>query len=82
MSTLTTHYSLIKPAVNSATDQDLWGGYLNDDMDSIDSLLWTAANWVKRDVTTTGSGLKVDRPLPMEVAATFGPLRPTPAHPN
>lgn len=39
MPTTTTNYDLLKPLVNSATDQDLWGGYLNDDMDDIDTLL-------------------------------------------
>lgn len=37
MSTLTPNYSLIKPGVNDPTDQDLWGGYLNDDLDIIDA---------------------------------------------
>lgn len=44
MSTTTTNYALIKPGVNDPTDQDLWGGYLNDDLDSIDSLMLTATN--------------------------------------
>lgn len=39
MPTQTANYDLEKPLVNNATDQDLWGGYLNDDMDSIDTLL-------------------------------------------
>lgn len=39
MSTTTTNYSLIKPAVNDPTDQDLWGGYLNTDLDTIDSTM-------------------------------------------
>lgn len=39
MPTTTSNYSLLKPLVASATDQDLWGGYLNDDMDDIDALL-------------------------------------------
>lgn len=37
MSTSTTNFGWIKPAVNSATDQDLWGTELNTDLDSIDS---------------------------------------------
>lgn len=37
--TNTTNYSLAKPLVNNAVDQDLWGGELNGDLDSIDSLL-------------------------------------------
>lgn len=39
MPTQTTNYSLDKPLVNSAVDQDLWGGQLNTDLDSIDTLL-------------------------------------------
>lgn len=39
MPTSTTNYSLQKPLVNNATDQDLWGSYLNDDMDDIDTLI-------------------------------------------
>ena len=39
MSTITTYYNLIKPGVNDPTDQDLWGGYLNDDLDIIDQTL-------------------------------------------
>jgi len=37
MATTTTNLSLIKPAVNSAVDEDLWGGQLNDNMDTLDS---------------------------------------------
>lgn len=39
MPTLTTNYSLKKPLVNNATDADLWGGFLNDNMDDIDEEL-------------------------------------------
>lgn len=39
MPTSTTNYSLQKPLVNDPTDEDLWGGYINDDMDDIDTLL-------------------------------------------
>lgn len=39
MSTTTTNFSLIKPGINDPTDQDLWGGYLNGDLDSIDNIL-------------------------------------------
>lgn len=39
MPTFTTNYNLAKPLVNDATDQDLWGGELNDDMDIIDSTM-------------------------------------------
>lgn len=39
MSSLTTNLSLIKPGVADPTDEDLWGGYLNDDLDIIDAAL-------------------------------------------
>lgn len=39
MPTFTTNYNLALPLVNNATDQDLWGGYLNTDLSSIDTLL-------------------------------------------
>lgn len=42
MPTTTTNLSLSKPLVNNATDQDLWGGYLNTDLDTLDS---EAATW-------------------------------------
>lgn len=42
MSTNTTNFSLIKPAVNDPTDQDLWGGYLNTNFDTIDAQLLLA----------------------------------------
>lgn len=37
MATTTTNLGLSKPAVNSATDEDLWGGQLNTNMDTLDS---------------------------------------------
>ena len=37
----TTNYSFNKPLVNNATDADLWGGYLNANWDSTDSILNT-----------------------------------------
>lgn len=39
MPTQTTNYGLFKPLVNDATDEDLWGGYLNDNMDTLDSVI-------------------------------------------
>ena len=44
MPNLTTNYSFYQPLVNDATDQDLWGGYLNSNWGSIDTLLNTATN--------------------------------------
>jgi len=39
MPTLTTNYSFNKPLVNNAVDEDLWGGQLNDNWDSVDTIL-------------------------------------------
>ena len=39
MPNLTTNYSFNKPLVNDPVDEDLWGGQLNDNWDSVDSLL-------------------------------------------
>lgn len=41
MATLTPNYSFILPAVNDPTDQDLWGGYLNENWSALDTLLTT-----------------------------------------
>jgi hypothetical protein len=41
MPDLTPNYSFYKPKVNDAVDQDLWGGYLNDNWASIDTILNT-----------------------------------------
>lgn len=40
MSSTTTHYGLIKPGVNDPANADLWGGDLNDNMDTIDSTMY------------------------------------------
>lgn len=61
MPTYTTNYGLSLPLVNSAVDQDLWGGELNDNTTSIDSLIYTATNWVKRIVTGTDTATIADR---------------------
>lgn len=42
MPNFTANLNLNKPIVNSATDEDLWGGQLNDNMDTIDSEFATA----------------------------------------
>lgn len=39
MATNTTNYNLIKPAVNDPADQDLWGGYLNTNLDTLDTTI-------------------------------------------
>ncbi len=41
MPDITTNYSFYKPLVNDVVDQDLWGGYLNANFDSLDSVLNT-----------------------------------------
>lgn len=43
MPSFTTNYDLAKPNVNDPTDQDLWGGYLNTDLDTIDGQMFTNA---------------------------------------
>lgn len=53
MPTVTTNYSLIKPNVNDPVDEDLWGGYLNDDLDDIDALIKTATD------TATAAGVPI-----------------------
>jgi len=39
MPNTTTNFSFNKPLVNDAVDEDLWGGQLNDNWDSIDGIL-------------------------------------------
>lgn len=39
MPNLTSNYSFNLPLVNDATDEDLWGGYLNDNWDSADTII-------------------------------------------
>jgi len=39
VATNTPNFDLIKPGVNDPTDQDLWGGYLNSDLDIIDTVM-------------------------------------------
>lgn len=77
MSTLTTNYSLIKPGVNDATDQDLWGGYLNTDLDSIDSLTKTATDRIKRDVSSADTVLITDRNKMILCDSTSAPFSET-----
>lgn len=39
MPTYTTYYGLAKPLVNDPIDEDLWGNEINDDMDTIDTVV-------------------------------------------
>ncbi len=54
MPTTTSNYALLKPLVADPIDEDLWGGYLNDDMDDIDSLLKQGITLTNQSVQTTG----------------------------
>jgi hypothetical protein len=55
MSTLTPNYDLIKPGVNDPTDQDLWGGYLNDDLDIIDTVMKSISDVADSSLLPVGS---------------------------
>lgn len=72
MPTQTTNYNLYKPAVNSPTDQDVWGGYLNTNMDTIDSQMKTTAD----AVATVSSSLTTYAPL-NSPTFTGSPVLPT-----
>lgn len=61
MPSLTTNFSLNKPLVNSATDQDLWGGYLNDNEDTVDAALKTARDFVTRSISGADTATSSDR---------------------
>lgn len=61
MPTYTTPYNLAKPLVNDASDQDLWGGELNDNMDIINDALVTGNYWLKRVVTGTDTATTADQ---------------------
>lgn len=54
MASNTTNYNLIKPAVNDPTDQNLWGGYLNTNFDTIDTQLKTNADAIALGGVPTG----------------------------
>lgn len=51
MPTTTTNYGLNKPLVNDPVDEDLWGGYLNDSMDDIDTQMKVNADAVTALIT-------------------------------
>lgn len=54
MPTTTTNYGLEKPLVDDPTDEDLWGGYLNTDLDDIDTLLKQGITNTVQSSQTTG----------------------------
>lgn len=53
MPNTTPNYGLLQPLVNNATDQDLWGGYLNTTIGDVDSLMSTAMNFTPSVQTST-----------------------------
>lgn len=61
MPTLTTNFDFNKPNVNSSDDEDLWGGLLNDNWDSIDNLLLKSADSPSNPKSTTYTILASDR---------------------
>lgn len=58
MPSYTANYNLIKPNVNDPVDEDLWGGYLNDDLDDIDSTVKAVS-----DVAGVPIGTVIDWPV-------------------
>ena len=72
MPSLTTNFSLNKPVVNSATDSDIWGGYLNDNMDTIDTQLKVCRDSIKRNISTSDSLVAADRRKTLLIDATAG----------
>lgn len=51
MPNYTPNYNLAKPLVNDPVDEDLWGGYLNADMDTIDTQMKTNADAITALIT-------------------------------
>jgi hypothetical protein len=81
---LTTNYSLLKPLVADPIDEDLWGGYLNDDMDDIDTLIRQGITIENQASQTTGftatASISVKYLYPCDATAgAFAPLLPTAA---
>ena len=74
MPNLTTNYDFYLPLVNNATDQDLWGGYLNDNFTSLDSLIKIASDVVVVSKVATYSVLTSDRNKLIVCNATGGSI--------
>lgn len=72
MPTFTTNYDFSLPLVNDPTDEDLWGNELNDNFSSLDSLLFTATNAVKRVVVADDTATIDDRNKILLCDATAG----------
>lgn len=69
MPTLTTNYSLNKPLVNNAVDEDLWGGQLNTNMDTLD--LQLAKYRILTAVTSSSNATTIDLSLGFIFSHTF-----------
>lgn len=61
MVTQTTNYSFGKPDVNNPNDQDIWGGELNANLDSQDTLFLTAITYPNGAAKTTGFTATVNK---------------------
>ena len=67
MPTTTTNFGLNKPDVNNPDDADLWGGYLNGDMDELDTIVKASLN-----STTTAQTASFSVTAPTSGSATIG----------
>lgn len=72
MPSLTTNFSLNKPLVNNATDEDLWGAYINENFDAIDAQLKVARDSVTRAISGSDSVVAGDRNKTLLVDASAG----------
>lgn len=84
MPNTTTNYSLLKPLVADPIDEDLWGGYLNDDMDDIDTLLKQGITLTAESSQTSGftavASISVKKLYPCDAtSAAFAATLPTAA---
>lgn len=85
MSTTTTNYGLSLPAVDSPTDEDLWGDELNANSSELDTLLKVAITFIPSAKTTSfsitaptiGSGTTGDSKKLFRCNATAGAIVPS-----
>ncbi len=72
MPTFTSNFNFNKPNVNSADDEDIWGGQLNENWDSLDSLLLNSSDSTTDTKTTTYTIVTSDRNKLILADATGG----------
>jgi len=75
MPNTTTNYSFYKPLVGDAIDEDLWGGYLNDNFDSLDTIVKGVSDKTYSTISTKTANytvLTTDRNALILVDATAG----------